>query len=347
MKKERLFYLDFVRTIAVIAILLTHFNAEIWMRYPMEIWDRIVITSHICNIYIGDFGVTLFFIVSGAALMYVYDERLEPKTFYKKRFMAIYPMFWIAYTIAFLFLFYKNKGFNLTIPKINIFLTWIGFDGYLNGVVPVFYILGEWFLGCIILIYLVFPLLRWGVKKHPVICCEIVIILYAWSVLIYEGLLNRAEVITTRIPEVLFGMIFVKYIKKVNIPMLLGAILTLVLNSVLKPGWNASIQTTYIGISAFCVLLFVSRWIRLEIVKDICAKISKYSYAIFLVHHVVIEQMTRTFDFAGITKAESYILFFECCTISVILAKILYMVNNKCMQKVKLVRKKMKEKTDM
>lgn len=61
MKKERLFYLDFIRAIAVVAILLTHFNAVYLISYPPEAWDKIVVTYKVCNLYIGDFGVALFF----------------------------------------------------------------------------------------------------------------------------------------------------------------------------------------------------------------------------------------------------------------------------------------------
>ena len=149
MKKERIFYLDFVRAIAVVLILMTHYNAVyLYAGQP----DKVFITAQIGNIYIGDFGVSLFFIISGAALMYVYDEKCELINFYKKRFLSIYPMFWIAYFIAFLYQFYVNKGIDLTVPKRNILLTLFGFDGYFAAVMPTFYILGELFLGCIILI---------------------------------------------------------------------------------------------------------------------------------------------------------------------------------------------------
>ena len=78
MKKERLFYLDFIRTIATISILLTHFNAIYIFSYP-EQSDKAVITSRVFGLYIGDFGVSLFFIISGAALMYIYGEKMDLK----------------------------------------------------------------------------------------------------------------------------------------------------------------------------------------------------------------------------------------------------------------------------
>lgn len=332
MKKERLFFLDFIRAIAVIAILLTHFNAVYLLSYPPEAWDKIVVTYKVCNLYIGDFGVALFFIVSGAALMHVYDEKLELKTFYKKRFLAIYPMFWMAYFIGFIYLFYVNKGFDTSIPKRNIIYTILGFDGYLTGVVPNFYILGEWFLGCIVLIYVVFPLLRWGVQKHPIGCAIITLLLYVWSVWIYNGTLNRVELITTRLPEILFGMYFVKYIKKVNVPMLVVSVCVLVLNTIFAPSWLASFQTTYVGIASFCVLVFISKYLDFSAVRKICSCISKYSYAIFLVHHVIIDRMTSTFDLATLTRTGSYILFITCCVVIAFFAKILYIANDKSVQ---------------
>ena len=113
MKKERIFYLDFIRAIATISILLTHFNAIYIFGYPNQI-DKLVITGSVFGLYIGDFGVSLFFIISGAALMFVYGEKIDLKKFYINRFKALYPMFWLAYAIVFLYFFY--------LPYTNFFL---------------------------------------------------------------------------------------------------------------------------------------------------------------------------------------------------------------------------------
>ena len=108
MKKERLFYLDFVRAVAAVSIVITHFNARyLYLNPPMP--EKAVLTTTVSNIYIGDWGVSLFFIISGAALMYVYEKKCELKTFYKKRFFSIYPMFWMAYIAAFIYSFYADK----------------------------------------------------------------------------------------------------------------------------------------------------------------------------------------------------------------------------------------------
>lgn len=328
MKKERVFYLDFIRAIAVIAIILTHYNAVFLFANPPQL-QNIILTYRVGNIYIGDFGVALFFIISGAALMYVYDETCELKTFYKKRFMSIYPMFWIAYLIAFLFQFYGQKCVTRGIPRINFLYTLFGFDGYFNGVQPNFYILGEWFLGCIILIYLVFPLLRWGVKKHPYITIAIAIILYVLSVTIYNGPFNKVELITTRIPEILFGMLFVKYIKKSTWQLAGISLIVLIVNTILAPSFDASIQTTYVGIASFCVLTFVATYIKWNWIHRLCSWLSKYSYAIFLTHHVIINKMAGSFDLYNMTRLDSIVLFIACIVLIGIASVGLYYLEKK------------------
>ena len=199
MKKERLFYLDFVRAIAVISILITHFNARyLYLSPPMP--EKAVLTTTVSNIYIGSWGVSLFFIISGAALMYVYQERIEIKKFYKKRFLSIYPMFWIAYIVAFFYLFYTNKMIpGSGVPKINFIYTILGMDGMVAAYIPTYYILGEWFLGAIILMYVLFPLLWKGVKKQPIITFGLSIIVYI-LIIVYIKDINVSIIILTRLP---------------------------------------------------------------------------------------------------------------------------------------------------
>ena len=336
MKKERIFYLDFVRAIAVVLILMTHYNAVyLYAEQP----DKVFITAQIGNIYIGNFGVSLFFIISGAALMYVYDEKCELINFYKKRFLSIYPMFWIAYFIAFRYQFYVNKGIDLTVPKRNILLTLFGFDGYFAAVMPTFYILGEWFLGCIILIYIVFPLLRYFIRTHPVVLAVVAMALYVIFLFI-PSRLNPVEILPLRIPEILFGMYYIKYIKKIKWPVALGALAVLVVNTIVAPQFDDTIQTTYIGISAFLVLAFISDYLDFAWIHRCCSVISKYSYAVFLVHHVIIMAMMATFDLTQITRFYSYLLFLTCCVVIALFAKLLYELHGAVMKEISLFHKK-------
>ena len=59
MKKERLFYLDFVRAVAAVSIVITHFNARyLYLNPPMP--EKAVLTTTVSNIYIGDWGCLLY-----------------------------------------------------------------------------------------------------------------------------------------------------------------------------------------------------------------------------------------------------------------------------------------------
>ena len=337
MSKKRLFYLDFVRAIAAISIVITHFNARyLYLNPPMP--EKAVITTTVSNIYIGGWGVSLFFIISGAALMYVYGENCDVKKFYKKRFISIYPMFWMAYVVAFLYLFYTNKTIpGEGTPKINMIFSVLGFDGLLAENFAMFYVLGEWFLGAIILLYLIFPILRELVLKKPVLTVIGVLTIYFLIVFFYDGNFNSAKIIFTRLPEIMFGMYFVKWGRKVNWKFAVLSVMILILNSIIKPEWSVNLQTTYVGIASFIVLVYLSYYLENVVVKKICNTISKYSYSIFLVHHVIIAKMMSTFDLVSISIVDSYVLFVSICFVIALFSWLLYNFHAYVMKQVALM----------
>lgn len=75
-KSPRIFYLDFIRAIAVFMIILTHYNALYIYMEPQHL-EKTILTTYPFGIYIGNLGVALFFIISGAALMHTYGQSGE------------------------------------------------------------------------------------------------------------------------------------------------------------------------------------------------------------------------------------------------------------------------------
>lgn len=112
MKKQRLFYLDLIRAVALVCILVIHFNAAVtgYFTLPSKLFGSVLPF----NIYLGDFGSSLFFMVSGAALQYTSPgqgrEPLNLARFYQKRAKAVYPMFWLAWCIFFPIRFVTKPG---------------------------------------------------------------------------------------------------------------------------------------------------------------------------------------------------------------------------------------------
>lgn len=358
MKKERLFYLDFVRAVAVISIVLTHFNARyLYLNPPAP--EKAVLTTNIGNLYIGDWGVSLFFIISGAALMYVYGDRCDLKKFYKKRMLSIYPMFWIAYAADFLFILWKTHALpGNGIPKWRIIFSILGFDGLLltNGF-PTFYLLGEWFLGVIILIYLIFPLLRKLMNERPVLLAGFVLGGYLLGFAICRVAswpLVPATMLLIRIPELVFGMFFVSvHTGKISLDFLgikedgsitwktaLVSLAIVVLNWVLKPGISSSIQTTYVGIASFLVLVYLSGVLKCPAIESVCGILSKYSYAVFLVHHIVIANIMERINLMEISVGKSYLLFGGTCIVIAVFTLGLFWVHHFVMKIIMHVKSK-------
>lgn len=327
MKKERLFYLDFIRACAVFLILLTHYNAHYLFFYMQpERPECAILTLNPFHVYVGDLGVSLFFIISGAALIYVYREKCKLKEFYTKRFFSLYPMFWMAYFMAFLYFFYKLKHMvHMDVPKANFLLTILGMDGYLSEIVPSYYLLGEWFLGCIVLMYLCFPLLRKLVLTHPKITVAAVAVLYVpFAFFNLSPGFPASKILFVRFPEILFGMLFLLKIKTVRPWMALCSLAVLIANSVLRPGIAMNFQVTYVGISFFLLLVYCSKWLDRPIIRAACHTISKYSYAVFLTHHVIIDELALCFPMEDLNRSERYLLFLTYLCVTGVAAWLLY-----------------------
>lgn len=330
-KRERIFYLDFIRAIATFIIVLTHYNAL--FIYNVNHPEAAVISITVGNIYIGALGVSLFLIISGAALMYVYGnrEKINWKSFYYKRFITIYPMFWLAYLFVGFLAFLEQKGINPAIPRKNFIFTILGFDTYLaNFGVKTFCHVGEWFLGLIILIYIAFPLFLNLIKRFPFFFAVGTLLVYILSLMLFKNKSWCEVLFTVRVPEFIFGMYFMKYIKNVPWYAALACFTVIIINQIVKPSMiNSNIQVAYIGICAFIFLTYVANFIKWYVIQKLCITICKYSYACFIIHHWIIYKLALTFDLNTITRFNSYLLFLGCCFTIVITSYLLYKLNNK------------------
>ena len=276
MKKQRLFYLDLIRAVALVCILVIHFNAAVtgYFTLPSKLFGSVLPF----NIYLGDFGSSLFFMVSGAALQYTSPgqgrEPLNLARFYQKRAKAVYPMFWLAWCIFFPIRFVTKPGYYAAAKTPSLLLTVLGLDNFAQaaGLVTMdFACVGEWFLGSILFLYLLFPLLRWGLRKQP---------LLTWAVVLAASLPVHymgwdARLVAIHIPEFLLGMAFVH--------------------------WKRPARLGVLAALGGCI-----HWVPLQ---NACALLSKYSYAVFLTHHVIILRLVDNFDLAAMTRRDTALLF--------------------------------------
>lgn len=156
MKREKVLGIDFVRVCALILIFIYHFNI-----YGEEIKVPIISSGSL-----GAVGVGLYLLISGAVLAYNYDDDLNIISFYKKRVLTLMLPFWIAYIMVWIYNFFFD-GIRKDLPLWRYIYTLLGMDGWFSYKIPTFYLLGEWFLGFIIVCYLLFPLYLKCIKRVP------------------------------------------------------------------------------------------------------------------------------------------------------------------------------------
>lgn len=320
----KLFYLNVIRAIATIIIVIFHFNCNLDI-YNIGSPNKILYKT--INGDFGIIGVAMFFMLSGAALMYNYDDKINYKSYFKKRFFNIYPSFWLAYIIVFLSNFYNDLGIISSIPKYKLFLSLIGIDGYFSYLNQNFYLLGEWFLGAIIFLYILFPLFRAMLKRGRRKANLTLIVFGGLS--LYILIFNPFIMVSTRNIIVcsfgfLLGMYFVKYIKDINWKYaLIFSILFVILNFVKVSLFNTSFCVIS-GYLLFFILVYISKFIKGNLFKVIIDKICKYSYEIFLVHHVIIKYVFARYVGINLGRLEILCLFLIVTIFIYIFCKLLY-----------------------
>lgn len=301
-KKKRLFYLDLIRAVALVAILIIHFNATVtgYFTLPHKLFASVLPFG----IYLGDFGSSLFFMVSGAALALTVPPEQSVRTFYKKRAKAIYPLFWLAWVICFSIRFVTKPGYYAAAKTPTLLLTFLGLDNFAVAAGWVgmdFACVGEWFLGSILFLYLLFPLLRRGLARLPwitwiiAVCVCVPVHLAGWD----------ARLVAIHLLEFLFGMQYLRFGTKTKI--VLAAV-----------GAAGTVACARLDSKVTCALFSAVVFIALEALSHlvdrpwprvICARGAKLSYAVFLVHHVLIQRMVEGFDLAALSRRDTALLF--------------------------------------
>ncbi len=322
-KKKKIFYLDFIRVISMFIIVTYHFYVH-FVDYNINGFYTIF-----SNGKWGLIGVTLFFMISGASLMYNYKENIDLKKYFKKRFLGIYPMFWIAYTVLFLYLFYINKSDIWGIPPLNILISYLGMDGYLSVYVKTFYLIGEWFLGCIVLIYILFPLVRKLVNRYPKETLIMATIINYLILIFYTG---GKMPITKNLFVCLYSFILGMYIIEVKEIKIWQAAIALVVSAICYIIQASNINmnvllSNLVGYSLFIVFAFIGQKITNVTIQKIFVTISKYTYPIFLVHHYIILKVETNFSNVVYGLFGTLAVYMTIWLIIIIFAKLLYMTN--------------------
>lgn len=338
MKKERLFYLDFIKVISTILILVYHFYKYL-EQFCIEGIDKIFYYTINGTEYgaVALNGLAGFFIISGVALMYRYSEKINYKEYAIKRFKSIFPMFWIAYICVFLYdHFIMKKIYRL--PLYKFLLTIAGIDGYFMYLSPNFYKIGEWFLGMMIFLYIVFPLCRKVIKKSKKIATITIVVLAILTMIVltcYPFSMDYKRNIVVCFFLFMFGIYFSEYIKSVKGYQALSLlVLYMIFRTVNFSFLHGRVKIYIPAVISFFLFVYISKFITNKKIKKVFEVLSKYSYAIFLLHSFVIKEVLNRFQGKTVNNIEGIGIFILICIIIGIFSKLLYILTEYITKKV-------------
>lgn len=317
MKKERILYLDVVRIIGFLAVTAYHFATLV---------SASNIEAAYLDLYVGfnsfrwaPIAFSCFFMVSGAALIYRYEEKLVVKEYYKKRFLGIFPLFWLAYLFAFLEFFYRMRSMP-DAPKITFLFTIIGMDQYMEEFMHTFGLIGEWFLGAIIILYILFPLYRLIMRKNKYILP--VVFLGAGLWLSYYDpfpMMYEKNPIVCSMYFVL-GMLFEMLRKsphqkaavigrRIAAAVGVGVYITVYIVEREHHDINPYQRVFILAVSLYLVIMEVSTWIRSERAKRVISVLGRRSFSFYLIHHAFLRSYIPHFYGTVMSGSNTLVLF--------------------------------------
>lgn len=346
-QKDKLFRFDLIRGLAMLFVIITHFN---------ETLVKLNIYSPCIHVYMGrgllysQIGVVLFILMSGS-LSAMSLERCLPDdckmekrsilNYYKKRILSILPLYYMAYIIAYLIKVVPN---GVAVHPAMIW-SFLGMDGYLTRFnIPIVYLVGEWFIGMIIICYLLCPFLYQAIRKYPKITFFILLIYYILIVTYYPFMRNKETDVLVRIFDFAVGMYFGIYIKRVPRAVVAICLAVSVLFCFVEPNIDYIYLIIIRGVSLYCVLWFLGDYFQtfqakiVVKVRNACSTWAKYSFAIYMIHKLVIDEVLYPFA-GGSADLKKYVrLMTYSGVLMVALGVILFSAEKYIMQS--LIRKK-------
>ncbi|MBQ9887188.1 MAG: acyltransferase [Lachnospiraceae bacterium] len=312
--------IDIMKCIAILGIIMVH-TAQKFKAMPETI-------MLLCCF--GQMGVQIFFMFSAYSLCLSKNAKTSfiNKNYYLKRFLRLVPGYWIGivlYILVFAIttivniptvLYTNTKPFAIIV---NILLLNDLFVEGNNNVVP-----GGWSISCIWLFYLAFPVIWLIIKKLKkdslriaALAFCIIVVPIAFTLIYY---LSGGEIVVennsfiyflilNQLPAFLMGLLL--FIAEGHVPndkkikaclAILTAVITLTAVYVFIKGywWSYFTVTILVAAAAACLFMLLRRC-SFDY-HEICLKIGKRTYSMFLVHFL--------FAYYGVSYSRKIILHF-------------------------------------
>ncbi len=296
-KKERIFGIDLARCICAIIIIAFHYAAH-------TINEHKILYMTATSGW-GDIAVTVFFAVSGASLYYNYPKIASLRVYFWKRWKSIFPMFYLCFLYFFVQNVFQYQKVLYGPEPISLLLTVFGIDGYFLYRIPNYYIIGEWFLGAIVLIYVLYPLILWCDERSSLIIPFVLIVGYFimlgtdyFQIIPFRNLFVCLASFCAGIQIIKLWTNLQKNTKKI----LMGGGTSVFIALTFLPFpiglGNASFILEQVhGIAFFIVLMGIGELTHRFIhANRFVTLIAKFSFPMFLLHHKIIMKVQGVYD---------------------------------------------------
>ena len=167
-------------------------------------------------------------------------------------------------------------------------------------------------LGCIILLYMVFPLVNLFLERFPAAACGCFGMLYLFSLYAIScqmPYLGSSWGITICLCEMFFGMAYIRYGLHQREKTVFAAIAVFLVTWVFRNRISVDFLILALSFLILEIVMILSKKIQSDAVKKKLFWASSLTYPIFLVHHFLSDRMVLGFDLANMPRLYVMILF--------------------------------------
>lgn len=338
--KNRIVSFDLLKIVSIFAVFMHHILMDVYVVHPMYNLKWLSDIMIRPNTNFAMLACCAFIMISGATLtINKRDESLI--SFYKRRITKLLVPFYFAYMCALVIRIVNARSFNIfnDIPVLRFIFTILGMDEYLsaNGIRTFTLGVGEWFLGCIILCYLCYPLLYYFHKKNKWVTFIVMTIYFVIINYIYYKLpfiIPSYMNFICQIYNFYLGIFIIdneildKLNKKVlvfTIPIILIFFMSKV-SFTMPDNFKASIVVISLLFSFF---VFESGIMKSKLLINFCKFFNRISLEFFLVHHFIIYQVNFLLAYKKLRGYEMLIVIIFDLWMTIILSFIINYLSRK------------------
>ena len=259
-----------------------------------------VMLVHIPMFGFGNWGVDIFFVISGFIMMYITEK--DNKFFLYKRIIRIVPLYWILTLGVFIIAAIKPDYLNNTTADIEHLiksLFFIPFNKNGAGHYPILFL--GWTLNFEIIFYLLFGMCLFISRKYRFVLCSISLIVFYFycSFKSSENFIYLSYA-NTMLFEFIFGMIaFVIWnkFKKIKINLLINSLFLILFFIIVTIFLNSNLPSFLKhGIPAFLLIIYFLFSLNNFKFPKILISLGDASYCIYLLHPYIIQFFYKLFE---------------------------------------------------